>query len=176
MKYYLFISFLLFSSSATAGPDIYSTINSMDSVTDWYSGLGPEYTVSMKPAYINNIVSWKARITEQADKLNLQISAMANCPAAPVSSGPTNGQLSWVPPTERMNGDPIALADVGGFYIYYGTDPHNLIIRLKIPDSHADQYTITGLDSNTDYYFAVSAYDTDGIESARSNVVMKHTQ
>ncbi|HUK55512.1 MAG TPA: Ig-like domain-containing protein [Nitrospiria bacterium] len=69
-------------------------------------------------------------------------------------------QLSWDP-----NTDP----DLGGYKIYYGTSSRNY--SQSVDAGRAVNYEITGLLGGVIYYFAATAYNTAGQESAYSNEV-----
>jgi len=78
--------------------------------------------------------------------------------------------LSWIAPSEREDGTPIALSEIAGYRIYYGTSNGEYPFRLDITDSTAER---TGLDSlfPGDYVFVITTLDTDGRESAFSKEV-----
>jgi hypothetical protein len=59
---------------------------------------------------------------------------------------------------------------VEGYRVYYGTDKSELIPVVDLNDSAMTSYTLTGLSPGT-YYFAVTAYDYDGLESGYSEIV-----
>lgn len=119
-----------------------------------------------------DVMSANIALMQERDTLKVTVSAMADCPKAPVSSGPTNSMVSWDVPTQRQSGKTISPSEVGGFFLNYGTNKDNLNVRLKLPDRNIREYTINGLAPGT-YYFSVSAYDTDGEEGLRSSVVTK---
>lgn len=82
----------------------------------------------------------------------------------PVSST-SSATLSWSP-----NSD----SDLAGYKIYFGTASEN----YTAPGSptvigKVTSYTVTGLQRNTTYFFALSAYDSAGNESALSAEVSK---
>ena len=81
--------------------------------------------------------------------------------------------ISWIPPTQNTDGTP--LTDLGGYRIYYGTDPGSLEHRLDIPDRTITTRTVGGLTPGT-WYFAVTAVGSDGSESAYSTVASKVIQ
>lgn len=91
-----------------------------------------------------------------------------NLSAAAVD-GATDVQLTWPLNTEN---------DLAGYYIYYGTESGNYNGTgadqgdSPIVISTFETYKITGLEEATQYFFAISAFNTAGMESALSNEVM----
>jgi hypothetical protein len=77
--------------------------------------------------------------------------------------------LSWNPPTTYTDGTPII--GLGGFKLYYGTASGSYSQVLNV--GNAAVYTVSNLTGGLTYYFAVTAYDTSGVESALSNEVSK---
>jgi len=77
--------------------------------------------------------------------------------------------LSWDPPATNTDGS--ALTDLAGYKIYYGTSSGNYSTVITV--GNVTTYTITGLTDNITYYFATTAYDSSGNESAFSNEVSK---
>jgi hypothetical protein len=65
--------------------------------------------------------------------------------------------------------DPNLEPDLGGYIVHYGTESgiydHNLDV------GNFTSAVISGLDSSKEYYFAVSAYNLDGLSSGLSNEV-----
>jgi hypothetical protein len=59
--------------------------------------------------------------------------------------------------------------DIAGYKVYYGTASQNYDWVLDI--GKVTTYTVTGLTSGSNYYFAVTAYDTSDLESTYSNQV-----
>ncbi len=72
--------------------------------------------------------------------------------------------LSWTPPTTNANGTP--LTDLAGYRIYYGTVSRGYSQSVDV--SNVTSYIIGGFAEGQTYYFAVTAYDTYGNESAYS--------
>jgi len=77
----------------------------------------------------------------------------ANLPAADVT-------LQWDRNTEP---------DIAGYKVYYGTASRVYGVPIVLA-GNVTTYTVTGLTSGT-YYFAVTAYNTAGLESGFSNEV-----
>lgn len=79
--------------------------------------------------------------------------------------------VTWVPPTE--NTDNSILTDLAGFKIYYGTSQEQLSESVTIDDPAASSWVIENLSGNTTYYFAVTAFNANGVESDYSNIASK---
>lgn len=78
--------------------------------------------------------------------------------------------LSWVGPTTRTDGSP--LADLAGYRIYYGTVQGSENIRIDAPSPGLTTYVVTGLAPAT-WWFTMTAVDSAGVESARTASVSK---
>jgi hypothetical protein len=65
--------------------------------------------------------------------------------------------LAWDPNTEQ---------DMAGYKVYYGTASR--VYNWFFDAGNVTTYTATGLPDGATYYFAATAYDTSGIESAYS--------
>ncbi len=72
--------------------------------------------------------------------------------------------LSWTPPTTNANGTP--LTDLAGYRIYYGISSRGY--SQSVDAGNVTSYIIGGFAEGQTYYFAVTAYDTYGNESAYS--------
>jgi hypothetical protein len=77
--------------------------------------------------------------------------------------------LEWQPPTDNVDGTP--LNDLEGFRIYYGQFSRSYTDDLQVVDGRSTGYELS-LPSGS-YYFAMTALDADGNESAYSNEVVK---
>lgn len=84
--------------------------------------------------------------------------------------GTGSASLSWVAPTENIDGSPIT--GLAGYHIYYGTSADALTQTIDVAESTTTTYVISNLAAGT-YYFAVTAYTTQGTESAQSDVASK---
>jgi hypothetical protein len=89
----------------------------------------------------------------------------------------TNGTgsvtLSWQPPTTREDGSP--LTNLAGYYIYYGRMSGIYDFDIKIDNPGVTTYVVEELNPGT-WYFVLSSYDSDGIESDYSNEISKEVQ
>lgn len=81
------------------------------------------------------------------------------CKTSPAFAG--DAILSWTPNTD---------SDVAGYKVYYGTVSRHYGAPITVGNQTA--YTVTGLGLGT-YYFALTAYDAAGNESAFSNEISK---
>jgi hypothetical protein len=129
-------------------------------------------------------LSGSPKVTDTGMTLNIVITAAdgtakASLPAfsitvtgTPGTPTPTSGTaaVSWVPPTKYVNGS--ALTDLAGYNIYYGTSSAALSEKAAVPNAGATGYTVSGLASGT-WYFAVTSYTSEGVESARSPLSSK---
>src|SRR5690606_16008004 len=80
-----------------------------------------------------------------------------------VASGSVS--LSWVPPTH--NDDGSALTDLASFKIHYGTSSGTYTEQILIENPGITTYVVENLTADT-YYFATTAINSVGIESAYS--------
>jgi hypothetical protein len=88
----------------------------------------------------------------------------------PIKPVTTNGvaTLDWMPPTQNSDGS--VLTNLAGYTVYYGTSPNDLSQSVKVTNPGLTAYTVTGLNSGT-WYFAVTSYSADGVESGRTSTV-----
>jgi len=84
--------------------------------------------------------------------------------------GTGNATLNWFVPTENTNG--TSLTDLAGVFIYYGPSASDLTQVIQVSSPSETSYTISNLAAGT-WYFAASAYTTEGTESTLSSVVSK---
>ena len=78
--------------------------------------------------------------------------------------------VSWTPPVQRTDGS--ALTDLAGYRVYYGKGLNSLTQIIDIRNTGQTSQFIDGLDTGT-WYFAVTAYTRDGLESEMSNLGAK---
>lgn len=80
--------------------------------------------------------------------------------------------LDWQAPSANTDGSP--LTDVAGYTIQYGTI-ESLLTQSTTVDSQTTSHTLENLTPGV-WYFAVSAYTSDGIQGALSEVVSTTVQ
>jgi len=91
----------------------------------------------------------------------------------PDSSGstPVNATiLHWSAPVLYENDTTAAPSDISGFKIYQGDSASDMNVIANIADSSITQFDLKTLSQGT-FYFAVTAYDSNNIESKLSKVV-----
>jgi len=88
-------------------------------------------------------------------------------PSPPLPT-PPNVTLAWEAPTQNSDGTP--LTDLAGYKIHYGTESQTYTQTVPLANPGLTSYVIDGLAAGT-YYFAVTAYNSAGTESLRSDEV-----
>ena len=76
-------------------------------------------------------------------------------------TGSTSIQLSW-------NANPES--DIAGYKVYYDTDQAGYPYATSVDAGDVTSHTLSGLNTGTTYYLAVTAYDSDGNESVHSAI------
>ena len=84
--------------------------------------------------------------------------------------GTGTATLTWDRP--RRNGDGSAIVNLAGYSIYYGTEPTNLNVTVRISDPYVTTYTVDSLGPGT-YYFRIEAFTAEGVRSSASPTVSK---
>ncbi len=73
-------------------------------------------------------------------------------------------QVNWGSPSTNADGSP--LRDLAGYKLYYGTKTRRYTRSIDV--GNVQSYTVLDLAEGTNYFFAVTAYDTSGNESEYS--------
>jgi Fibronectin type III domain len=81
--------------------------------------------------------------------------------------------LNWQAPTENSDGSP--LTDLSGYKIYYGSTAGNYSSNIPVPNPGLTTYVVENLAPGR-YYFAVTSYNSQGVESAMSPEVAATTE
>jgi hypothetical protein len=77
--------------------------------------------------------------------------------------------LTWTAPTQNVDGS--ALTNLSGYKVYWGTQSRTYTQTATVNGASTTSYTAS-LTPGT-WYFAISAVDSTGSESTRSNEVSK---
>lgn len=90
---------------------------------------------------------------------------------APAPSPPTySATVIWTPPS--LNTDGSALTTAASYRVDYGTSAADLSLSVVVPGGTSTGIAIDGLSAGT-YYFAVTAVNSAGVASIRSNAVSR---
>lgn len=84
--------------------------------------------------------------------------------------GDSTAELRWSVPTRNTDG--TALTNLAGFKIYYGTAPAELTQVVNVANAAATAYLLEGL-APAAWYFSLTAYNSNGVESSRTETVSK---
>lgn len=101
------------------------------------------------------------QLTAGTGSINMQAAALAQSGSA---------KLTWQPPIVNSDGSP--LTNLAAFKVYWGTAEGNYTHSTQISNPAARGYTVTGLPSGR-WYFVVTALNSAGLESPRSNIWSK---
>ena len=85
-------------------------------------------------------------------------------------SGGGSATLSWSPVTQNTDG--TVLTNLAGYTVHYGASPAELSTTVVLADPTQTSYVVSPLTVGT-WYFAVSAYTTNGVQGELSNVASK---
>jgi hypothetical protein len=89
-------------------------------------------------------------------------------PPSTTTASSSSVTLGWVAPTENSNGTPIT--DLAGYKIHYGTASQEYTQVVSLANPSLSRYVVDSLTSGT-YYFAITAYNSQGTESAFSGEI-----
>ena len=86
---------------------------------------------------------------------------------------PAQSLIRWIAPAQREDNSPIAMAEIAGYRIYYGTMPGDYQDQIEINDAYDNDAAAEdfGVSPGT-YYAVITTVDTDGRESAFSEEVV----
>ena len=87
---------------------------------------------------------------------------------APTTVAGTSLTLGWVAPTQNSNG--TLITDLAGYKIHYGTASANYTKVVAVSNPSLSRYVLDSLESGT-YFFAITAYNSKGIESSLSGEI-----
>jgi hypothetical protein len=115
-----------------------------------------------KPSDVGTYADITITVTDGADDAALTAFSITVQDVAPGSV-----ELSWQAPTENEDGSP--LTDLAGYKVYWGTTPGEYPNSITIDNPGVMTYLVDNLAANT-YYFVATAFNTDGTESAPSDM------
>ena len=91
------------------------------------------------------------------------------------AAGTGSATLAWTAPSARTDGEPIAMAEIAAYTIYYGETVGEYSDSVTIDDAYSNSATISDLPVGT-YYFVMTVSDVAGRESPYSNVATRIIQ
>jgi hypothetical protein len=103
--------------------------------------------------------------------LQLTACSLDSNEGAGAGTGIAIASVSWIPPTEREDGEGLSMAEIAGYRIYYGTSEGSYPNQVDISDSTVQQATVT-ITSGI-HFFVMTTYDVDGRESDFSSPALK---
>jgi len=94
--------------------------------------------------------------------------AIAVEPAPGSDSG--SATLSWMAPTENIDGSP--LTDLAGYEVYFGKSKDTLDQKVTLTNPSLSTYIVENLEPGT-WYFALTAVNQKGVTSELSNIATR---
>lgn len=76
--------------------------------------------------------------------------------------------MGWNPPTQNSDGSPIT--NLVGYKIHYGTTSSEYTQTIAVANAGLTRYVVDNLPTGT-YYFAITAYNSQGVESVPSGEI-----
>jgi hypothetical protein len=111
-------------------------------------------------------------VTDGTDKVSLPGFSITVDPA-PAQTG--DFDVSWTAPATRADGEPLSLADISGYRIYYGDTAGNYTDVAEVSDGAATSATVTDVPLGT-CYIVMTTYDINDQESSQSMEISKLVQ
>ncbi|MES9975100.1 MAG: hypothetical protein ABW094_12630 [Candidatus Thiodiazotropha sp.] len=90
-----------------------------------------------------------------------------------IVNGSAYVDLSWIAPTTRTDGSNLVASTIAGYRIYYGSVDNKLVFLADLQEPRLEEYRVN-IPNEGAFYFAISAYDTYGLEGDLSNIVFKN--
>jgi len=87
----------------------------------------------------------------------------------PPSPGTGSATLSWLPPSSYTDGSPLTIQ---GYRFYAGPNQANLALVEDLPQPGLSSHMLNGLGPGQ-WFFAVTVYDAQGVESSFSGIASK---
>jgi hypothetical protein len=142
---------------------------SFNSSTGVLSGTPTQNDIGSTANITLSVSDGTSTVSLPAFSLSVSGSVSSNAP----KTGSVN--LSWTAPVARTDGSLLAMSEITGYTVYYGTSKGNYPDSLSINNRSATSATISNLPVGT-YYLVVTIRDTGGRESGYSSMVTKWVQ
>lgn len=88
-------------------------------------------------------------------------------------TGNSKATISWSIPSARESGAGLSMGEIAGYKIFYGSTQGSLYSVIDVANASTTSYELTNLVSSTKYYFQITAYDINSIESEKSNIIIR---
>jgi len=80
--------------------------------------------------------------------------------------------LYWTAPTRRVDGTPLSLSQINGYYVYIGQSRGHYTMLIEVTDGSSNSITLTDIAPGR-YYVVMTTYDVNGLESGYSEEITK---
>jgi len=114
------------------------------------------------------LTDWYGYVTTAPFAITVVSAPVITTAPTNTASATNNVLLDWTPPTENTDGS--VLTNLAGYTVHYGTTPDNLTQTLKVTNPGLTSYVVDDLASGT-WYFYVTSFTAEGVESSRSGVI-----
>tara|TARA_R110001592_G_scaffold38315_2_gene126489 strand:- start:30962 stop:31963 length:1002 start_codon:yes stop_codon:yes gene_type:complete len=81
-------------------------------------------------------------------------------------------ELTWDIPEAREDGSDLALGEINGYVIAYGSDENNMSTQLTVEGASTTNTVLENLTTGT-YFFSIATVDSDGVQGAYSSVIQQ---
>lgn len=112
-------------------------------------------------------------VTSQYQWLLICMFLLVTTACASPDSAPTGGTATLSSETATLSWDASGGPDLAGYKIYQATASGAYGAPIATVTMDMTNYTVTSLETGITYFFVVTAYNSDGVESSFSNEVSK---
>jgi len=98
-------------------------------------------------------------------QVEVEITVLSDCTAT----------ISWKPPTERVDGTPFSVEEIGRYDLFIGLESGVYYRAIGIEDKYLTQWTETGLLGGLNY-FTATVTDLGGLESKEADEVVRQVE
>ncbi len=117
------------------------------------------------PAQVGNYSNIRISVSDGTTTVNLPAFSISV-----VATATGSAMLTWNPPTQNTDGSP--LGNLAGYRVYWGTSLNNYTNSATINNPGLSSYVVDQLTPAT-WFFALTAVNSAGVESAYSNIASK---
>ncbi|MFT6985268.1 MAG: hypothetical protein ACJAT7_001076, partial [Psychromonas sp.] len=120
-----------------------------------------EFTALVNDNLTFNLIATDGEGNQYSDTINITV--------LPADEILTSVTLSWSSPLYNTDGS--ELTNLAGYRIYYGQSATQLDMLISVNDPELSAYNIDNLVSGTNYFFSITAFNSAGYESDRTDTV-----